>query len=446
MDKMKVMLSSLGCDKNLVDSEMMLGILLDNGFEYTGDENEADIIVVNTCSFILDSKQESIDTLIEYGQLKKTGKLKLLVCAGCLAQRYPGDIKKELPEVDIIIGTTAFDKIAEAVNSYFDNKEKECILRIDDIDKKLIYGKRRELSAGSFYAYLKIAEGCDKKCTYCAIPGIRGSYRSVPMDVLINEAESLAGQGVKELILVAQETTVYGTDIYGKKMLHELLKKLCIIDGIEWIRVMYCYPEEIYDELIDTIASEKKICHYLDIPIQHSDDRILQKMGRRTNEKYLRELITKLRDRIPDIAVRTTVITGFPGETDEEAENLVSFVKDMRFERLGAFTYSPEDGTIAADMDGQVDEDIKAARKEKIMLLQQEIAFEKAESLIGKTLPVIIEGRLDDGALVGRTYMDAPDVDGYVFIDSDLDLESGKVMDVRITGSNEYDLIGEFLQ
>ena len=440
MNKMKVMLTSLGCDKNLVDSEMMLGILSENGFELTSDENEADVIVVNTCAFILDSKQESIDTLIEYGELKKTGNLKILVCAGCLAERYHDEILKELPEVDIIIGTTAFDRIAEAVKAYKDKS----LTYLDDTERKLVYGKKRILAEGGYTAYLKIAEGCDKKCTYCAIPGIRGSYRSVPMEALINEANQLASDGVKELVVVAQETTVYGLDIYGEKRLHILLRELCKIDGIEWIRILYCYPEEIYDQLIETIASEKKICHYLDIPIQHSDDTILQRMGRRTNNEYLRNLIGKLRKAVPDIVLRTTLITGFPGETEENFENLKSFVKEMRFDRLGAFAYSAEEGTVAAGMDGQIPDDIKEHRRDEIMLIQQEIAFEKADEKVGMTVPVIIEGRLDDGALVGRTYMDAPDVDGYVFIDSDKDLMSGTIMNVRITGSNEYDLIGEF--
>jgi len=440
MDKMKVMLTSLGCDKNLVDSEMMLGILSENGFELTSDEKKADVIVVNTCAFILDSKQESIDTLIEYGELKKTGNLKILVCAGCLAERYHDEILKELPEVDIIIGTTAFDRIAEAVRAFKD----KALTYLDDTEHKLVYGKKRVLAEGGYTAYLKIAEGCDKKCTYCAIPGIRGSYRSVPMEALVKEARQLASDGVKELVVVAQETTVYGLDIYGEKRLHSLLRELCKIDGISWIRILYCYPEEIYDELIETIAEEPKICHYLDIPIQHSDDTILQRMGRRTNNEYLRNLAWKLRKAIPDIALRTTLITGFPGETEDNFENLKAFVKEMRFDRLGVFAYSAEEGTVAAGMDGQIPDDIKEKRRDEIMLIQQEIAFEKADEKVGMIVPVIIEGRLDDGALVGRTYMDAPDVDGYVFIDSDKDLMSGTIMNVRITGSNEYDLIGEF--
>ncbi len=439
---MKLMLISLGCDKNLVDSEYMLGIMTRNGYEITDDENEAEIIIINTCSFIGDSKQESINQIISYGELKKTGKLKCLVCAGCLAQRYKDEIESELPEVDVIVGTTAFDKIADAVSSYLNGKKA---VFVEDKDR-LVYGEKRIVSTGGHYAYLKIAEGCDKKCTYCAIPGIRGSFRSVPMDVLIKEANELAEIGVKEIIIVAQETTVYGVDIYGKKSLHLLLNNLCEIEGIEWIRLLYCYPEEIYDELIETIKVQPKICHYLDIPIQHADDYILQRMGRRTNKDYLEKLIEKLRKEIPDICIRTTLIVGFPGETEQCFENLMGFVSDMEFDRLGVFAYSPEEGTIAFDMSDRIDDEIKEYRREECMLLQQEIAFDKARSRKGNVLKVMIEGRLDDGVLVARSYMDAPDVDGYVFIDCDYDLPSGTFVNVKITGSNEYDLIGEIVE
>lgn len=435
---MKVLLTSLGCDKNLVESEMMLGILSSHGYELTDDEYSAEIIIVNTCSFILDAKQESIDTLIEYGRLKEEGKLKLLVCAGCLAQRYPEDIKKELPEVDIIVGTTAFDKIVEAI----ENHESVTNEYIEDVNRS-VYSKERIVSTGGHYAHLKIAEGCDKRCTYCAIPGFRGSYRSVPLEILVNEAKDLAEKGVKELIIVAQEITVYGKDLYGEKKLHELLKKLCEIDGIEWIRLLYCYPEEIYDELIFVMKNEPKICHYLDMPIQHADDYILKRMGRRTDRAYLENIINKLRQEIPDIALRTTLITGFPGETEEMFNNLLSFVKKMRFDRLGVFTYSAEEGTPAADFPDQVPEDISTNRKNACMELQQQIAFEKAASMEGRIIKCMVEGKVDDGALVMRTYMDAPDVDGYVFVDTDLDLDSGRFVNVRIIGSNEYDLIGE---
>ena len=440
---MYVMLSSLGCDKNLVESEMMLGLMADAGYQLTDDEMQAEIIIVNTCSFIADAKQESIDTLIEYGELKKTGNLKVLVCAGCLGQRYTEDVKNELPEVDIIIGTTAFDKIDQAIKEFLSNNKAAAY--IDDVQKKLVYGKRRILSTGGHYAHLKIAEGCDKHCTYCAIPIFRGNFRSVPMEAVLEEARTLADGGVKELILVAQEITVYGTDIYGEKRLHELLSELCKIEGIEWIRLLYCYPEEIYDELIATMKREPKICHYFDMPIQHADDYILQRMGRRTDKKYLEELIGKLRREIPDICLRTTLITGFPGETEKHFQSMVDFVRDMRFDRLGVFTYSEEEDTVAAGMPDQVDEDVKAKRRDIIMELQQEIAFEKASEKIGRKVRCMIEGRIEEGALVARSYMDAPDVDGYVFIDTDRDLESGRMVDVLITDSNEYDLIGELV-
>lgn len=444
MVDMYVMLTSLGCDKNLVESEMMLGLMADAGYTLTDDEMQAEIIIVNTCSFIADAKEESIETLIEYGRLKEEGNLKVLVCAGCLAQRYSDDILKELPEIDVVIGTTAFDQIDQAIKAFIANDSKKQTV-LDDVDHKLVYGKRRILSTGGHYAHLKIAEGCDKRCTYCAIPLFRGSFRSVPMEALIKEATALAEGGVKELIIVAQETTVYGTDIYGKKSLHILLKELCKIEGIEWIRLLYCYPEEIYDELIETIKNEPKICHYLDIPIQHADDYILQRMGRRTDKKYLEGMIEKLRSNIPDICIRTTLITGFPGETKEHFESMVDFVERMRFDRLGVFTYSPEEDTIAASMDDQIDEEVKADRRDTIMEIQQTIAFEKAEEKVGQVVRCMIEGRIEEGALVARSYMDAPDVDGYVFIDTDRDIESGRMVDVRITSSNEYDLIGEIV-
>ena len=441
---MKVMMIQLGCDKNLVDSEMMLGVLADNGFELTDDEETAEVIVVNTCSFILDSKQESIDTIIEMGRLKQNGQLKCLVCAGCLAQRYADEIKNELPEVDVLVGTTAFDKIAEAINAYFDKKNEntdEIVKFIEDKDR-LVSGLRRVVSTGGHYAYLKISEGCDKKCTYCAIPSMRGKYRSVPMETLIDEARSLAERGVVELILVAQETTVYGEDIYGEKSLHKLLKELCKIEDLKWIRLLYCYPEEIYDELIYTIKTEEKICKYLDIPIQHADDYILQRMGRRTDRRYIENLVEKLRTEIPEICLRTTLIVGFPGEEDEHFENLKDFIKKMRFDRLGVFAYSPEDGTVAEKMPKQVDDAVKEKRRDECMIIQQQIAFEKAKEHIGRVLPVMVEGRIPEGALVARTYMDAPDVDGYVFIDTDAELPCGTFVNVEIFESNEYDLIG----
>lgn len=438
---MNVLLVSLGCDKNLVDSEMMLGMLADAGYGITDDESEADIVIVNSCCFIMDAKQESIDTLIEMGTLKERGRCKALIVTGCLAQRYAKEIHEEIPEVDAIVGTTGAEQLIAVIENVLAGKSEDAVL---DADSALLYGKRRILTNGGYYAYLKIAEGCDKHCTYCVIPKIRGRYRSVPMEALLAETEDLAAQGVKELILVAQETTVYGIDLYGKKSLPQLLKKLCGVEGIEWIRLMYCYPEEIDDELIRTMKEEKKICHYLDLPIQHADDTILRKMGRRTDRDSLRKTIGKLRDEIPDICLRTTLITGFPGETKEMFETLASFVDEMEFDRLGVFTYSPEEDTPAAEMPDQVAEEEKEFRRNEIMLLQQEIAFEKAEAMIGRVLPVMVEGRLvKEGVVVARTYMDAPDIDGNVFIETDRDFYSGAVVMVRITGSNEYDLIGE---
>lgn len=442
MDSLKILFASLGCDKNSVDTEMMLGIATECGYEITSDENEADIVVVNTCCFILDAKEESINTLIEFGELKKNGKLKVLIATGCLAQRYAKEIHEEIPEVDSLLGTSSFDQLDTAIKSVLSKKSIDIF---DDIDTTLVYGKKRVTTNGGFYAYLKIAEGCDKRCTYCVIPSIRGKYRSVPMEALVKEAKELADKGVKELILVAQETTVYGLDIYGKKSLHTLIRELAKIDDIKWIRLLYCYPEEIDDNLIAVMRDEPKVCHYIDMPIQHADDFILQKMGRRTNRAFLEEIINKLRTNIEDICIRTTLITGFPGETSEMFENLYDFVDAMEFDRLGVFPYSAEEGTLAEKMENQVPEEIKISRRDEIMELQQEIAFAKAESKVGMVMPVMIEGRLvEDNILVARSYMDAPDVDGYIFIDSDKDLESGTVMNVRITGSNEYDLIGEF--
>lgn len=438
---MNVLLVSLGCDKNLVDSEMMLGMLADAGYGITDDESEADIVIVNSCCFIMDAKQESIDTLIEMGALKERGRCKALIVTGCLAQRYAKEIHEEIPEVDAIVGTTGAEQLTAVIENVLAGKSGDAVL---DADSALLYGKRRILTNGGYYAYLKIAEGCDKHCTYCIIPKVRGRYRSVPMEALLAETEDLAAQGVKELILVAQETTVYGIDLYGKKSLPQLLKKLCGVEGIEWIRLMYCYPEEIDDALIRTMKEEKKICHYLDLPIQHADDTILRKMGRRTDRDSLRKTIGKLRDEIPDICLRTTLITGFPGETKEMFETLASFVDEMEFDRLGVFTYSPEEDTPAAEMPDQIAEEEKEFRRNEIMLLQQEIAFEKAEAMVGRVLPVMVEGRLvKEGVVVARTYMDAPDIDGNVFIETDRDLYSGAVVMVRITGSNEYDLIGE---
>ena len=440
---MKIMFISLGCDKNLVDTEEMLGILGAEGYSFTNDETEADIIVINSCCFINDAKEESINTILEMAEYKNSGSLKVLVVTGCLAERYKDEIIKEIPEVDAILGTSSYDKIAEAIKSSLEGQVTKQFLDLTRIPE---ISTNRMVTTGGYYAHLKIAEGCDKYCTYCIIPKIRGKYRSVPMERLIKQAEYLASIGVKELILVAQETTVYGVDLYGKKSLHLLLKELCKISGIKMIRVMYCYPEEIYDEFIETIAEEKKICNYLDMPIQHCSDEILKRMGRRTTKAELIAMVSKLRERIPDIVLRTTLITGFPGETEEHHEEMMQFVDEMEFDRLGVFTYSPEEGTPAASMDNQVDEELKEDWRDDIMELQQEIAFDKSESMIGRELLVMIEGKIaGEPAYVGRTYMDAPGIDGSIFVNTGEELMSGDLVKVKVTGANEYDLIGEIL-
>jgi ribosomal protein S12 methylthiotransferase rimO len=438
---MKIMFISLGCDKNLVDTEMMLGMLAEKGYQFTDDEQEAEIVVVNTCCFIGDAKEESINTLIEIGQLKETANVKMLIAAGCLAQRYRKEIREQIPEVDVIIGTMAIDKIVEAVEEY---QTKQYTTFVEDIDRTPVSGKKRVVTTGGHYAYMKIAEGCDKRCSYCIIPKVRGSYRSIPMETLLKEANTLVEQGVKELILVAQETTLYGTDLYGKKSLPELLRKLSEIRGLYWIRILYCYPEEITEELIDTIAELPKVCHYLDIPIQHASDKILKRMGRRTNQQQLKDKIAMIRSKIPDMCLRTTLITGFPGESQEDHEQSMAFVDEMEFDRLGVFTYSAEEDTPAAGFPDQIEEEVKKDRQADIMELQQEIAFEKAEGMTDQDVLVMIEGKVaDENAYVGRTYKDAPNVDGLVFVNTDRELMTGDFVPVHITGSYEYDLIGE---
>lgn len=437
----KVLFISLGCDKNLADSEEMLGMLVENGYTLTNDETEAEIIVVNTCAFIHDAKEESINSILEMARYKTEGVLKVLLVTGCLAQRYKEEIIKEIPEVDAVLGTTSFGDIIKALDKVF---EGERYLEFKDINALTEISKKRVLTTGGYYGYLKIAEGCDKRCTYCIIPKLRGNYRSIPMEQLISQAEYLAGQGVRELILVAQETTVYGRDIYGKKCLHKLLKELCKIPGIQWIRILYCYPEEIYPELIQTMKEEKKICHYLDLPIQHCSDKILKKMGRRTTKQELIDIVTLLRKEIPDIILRTTLITGFPGETEEDHEELMEFIDTMEFDRLGVFTYSAEEDTPAANMPNQIAEEVKQDRQAELMELQQEISIDKGNDKIGTCVEVMIEGKVaDENAYVGRTYGDAPNVDGYIFINTDTELMSGDFARVHVTGALEYDLIGE---
>ena len=441
---MKIAFISLGCDKNLVDSEVMLGLLNDYGCEITNDETDADVVIVNTCGFIQDAKQESIETILEMAELKKTGHLKALIVSGCLAQRYKSEIIEEIDEVDAIVGTTAYDEIVTVLEAVL-NGEKH-VQTFKDIDVLPAAKTDRIVTTGGYFSYLKIAEGCDKHCTYCIIPKLRGDHRSVPMEDILRDARALAAKGIKEINIVAQETTMYGKDIYGEKVFHKLLQELCKIDGIEWIRILYCYPEEIYDELIETIKTEPKICHYLDIPIQHASDAILKRMGRKTSHKELVDIIGKLRREIPDIALRTTLISGFPGETQEDHEILKNFVKEMRFDRLGVFAYSAEEDTPAATMPDQIDEAVKEARRDELMEIQQEIAFEAAESMVGRHLQVMIEGRIpEDGVYIGRTYKDAPDVDGYVFVNAEEDMMSGDMVPVEITGSSEYDLIGDVI-
>ncbi len=435
----KIMFISLGCDKNTVDTEFMLGLIRERGYSLTNEENEADAIVINSCAFIKDAQQESINAIIEAAEYKKTGKLKRLVVAGCLAQRYAGEIKKEIPEVDAIVGTTAIDKICDALEGKGDF--------VEDTDRLPLPDVNRVVTTGAYYSYLKIAEGCDKHCSYCIIPSLRGRFRSIPMERLVSEAEFLAEGGTKELVLVAQETTVYGTDIYGKKMLPELLKRLCRIEGLSWIRVMYCYPEEITDELIDTLAAEPKLCHYLDLPIQHASDRILKRMGRRTDRAALEAIIAKIRKKIPDVCLRTSLISGFPGETEEDHAELLDFVEKTGFERLGDFTYSKEEGTPAAKFPDQVPQRIKNKRRKDIMTLQQKISLEKGKAKVGSVMDVMVEGKLpEDNIWIGRSYMDAPGVDGYVFLHSDREHMSGDIVKVRITASKEYDLVGDIAE
>ena len=437
---MKILFVSLGCDKNLVDSETMLGILGGRGYTFTDDETEADVIVVNTCCFINDAKEESINTILQMAEYRKTGPCKALIVAGCLAQRYKEEITQEIEEVDAVLGPASYENIAEAIEEALGGQHP---MIMDPLDVPVHTGKRM-LTTGGHYAYLKIAEGCDKHCTYCIIPKVRGAYRSVPMEELIDQARELAEQGVKELILVAQETTLYGVDLYGRKRLHELLRELCRIDGIYWIRIQYCYPEEIYEELIQVMKEEEKICHYLDLPIQHASDDILRRMGRKTTKAQLLAVVDHLREEIPDICLRTTLIAGFPGETQEEHEELMEFIDTCEFDRLGVFTYSPEEDTPAAVMDNQIEEEQKELWRDELMELQQEISMDKAEEMIGRELLCMVEGSVaDENAYVTRTYKDAPNVDGYLFLQTAETLMTGDFVRARVTGAMEYDLIGE---
>lgn len=442
---MKILFVSLGCDKNLVDTENMLGILKNKGFEFTDDEWEADIIAINTCCFIGDAKQESINTILEMAEHKKDARCKVLVVAGCLAHRYQDEIIKGIPEVDAFVGTSSYDKIADMINSVLE--EKGISNFVEDANRMPMVEADRIVTTPGYYEYLKIAEGCDKHCTYCVIPKVRGSFRSFPIEYLVNQTKKLVEGGVKEIILVAQETTLYGVDLYGKKSLPKLLHNLGLIEGLEWIRILYCYPEEINDELIEVIKNEPKVCHYLDMPIQHASDNILKRMGRRTSKQELTDIVAKLRREIPDIALRTTLITGFPGETDVDHEEVMQFIDECEFDRLGVFTYSREEDTVAAQMPDQIDEEIKEKYRDELMQLQQEISADRSAAMIGRIVRVMIEGFIpEDNTYVGRSYKDAPNVDGLVFVECDRELMSGDFIDVKITGSTEYDLIGTIVE
>ena len=442
---MKILFVSLGCDKNLVDTENMIGILKNKGFEFTDDEWEADIIAINTCCFIGDAKQESINTILEMAEHKKDARCKVLVVAGCLAHRYQDEIIKEIPEVDAFVGTSSYDKIADMINSVLE--EKGISNFVEDANRMPMVEADRIVTTPGYYEYLKIAEGCDKHCTYCVIPKVRGNFRSFPIEYLVNQTKKLVEGGVKEIILVAQETTLYGVDLYGKKSLPKLLHELGLIEGLEWIRILYCYPEEINDELIEAIKNEPKVCHYLDMPIQHASDNILKRMGRRTSKQELTDIVAKLRREIPDIALSTTLITGFPGETDKDHEEVMRFIDECEFDRLGVFTYSREEDTVAAQMPDQIDEEIKEKYRDELMQLQQEISADRSAAMIGRIVRVMIEGFIpEDNTYVGRSYKDAPNVDGLVFVECDRELMSGDFIDVKITGSTEYDLIGTIVE
>lgn len=440
---MKILFISLGCDKNLVDTEFMLGLLAKNDYTFTDNEEEADIIIINTCCFINDAKEESIQSTLEMAEYRRRGSCKALILCGCLAQRYRDEIIREIPEVDAVIGTNSTEEIVTAIQEALKGEAYEVYRPLDDLEQHF---NGRILTTGGHYAYLKIAEGCNKHCTYCVIPSIRGNYRSVSMEEIIGQAVELASQGVKELILVAQETTLYGVDLYGEKKLPALLDALNQIKGIYWIRILYCYPEEIDDALIDAIARNEKVCHYLDMPIQHVNNTMLRKMGRKTTKEDITAIIERIRAKIPDIALRTTLICGFPGETEEMHDELMYFINEMEFDRLGAFTYSQEEDTPAAGFDHQIDEEVKLTRQEDVMELQQEIIFDKNETLIGSSLWIMIEGKVaDENTYIGRSYRDAPGVDGYVFVSCDHELMSGDFVQVKIVAAHEYDLIGEIL-
>ncbi len=441
---MKVYFLSLGCDKNTSDSEHMMHGLLDGGFTFTDDEREAEVAVVNSCCFIGDAAEESISEIIRLGKLKTEGKLRALIVTGCLAERYQDEFLKELPEVDGILGISSWDRLPEVVEAALSGKR----MAVFSDKARLVRSTDRVQSSGGHYAYLKIAEGCSRRCAYCVIPKVRGPYRSVPMEDLLLETSKLAAQGVRELILVAQETTLYGVDLYGQKMLPRLLRELSETEGIEWIRLLYCYPEEITDELVEAIRVLPKVVPYIDMPIQHASDRILRRMGRKTSRKEITERIRKIREAVPEITLRTTMLLGFPGETEEDFKELLDFVKEIRFDRLGAFAYSREEGTEAAEMPDQVPEDVKKARVRKLMRLQKRISRARSEEKTGRVLSAIVEGRLteEEDTYAARTEADAPDVDGYIFIHSERELLTGEIVRVRVSQAEDYDLLGELIE
>ena len=442
----KISFVSLGCDKNLIDSEIMLGLIDEEGYEITYDDSEADIIIINSCGFIMDANQEAIDKVLEMADYKKEGKCRALIVTGCMAQRYKDEIFESLPEVDAVVGTGDFENIGAVIKRLLEGEkqvelvtDKEHLLNPDNSYKRII------TTTGGF-SYLKIAEGCDNHCTYCTIPSLRGHYRSRTIESLVKEANILADKGVRELILIAQDTSLYGQDLYGRKALPELLRELSKIEDIKWLRILYCYPENITDELIEEMASNEKVLHYLDMPIQHSENRILKLMGRRSTREGLISIIEKMRSKMPDMCIRTTLITGFPTETEEEFKAQCDFIKEVGFDRLGVFTYSQEEGTPAARMDGQIDEEVKAERKDYILQLQRSISASICEKYVGKTLEVIVEGKIDgeeENIYCGRSYRDCYEIDGFVFFKSDEELLAGDFYNIKITEAGDYDLIGE---
>ncbi|MBC7960292.1 MAG: 30S ribosomal protein S12 methylthiotransferase RimO [Vallitaleaceae bacterium] len=437
---LKIFFISLGCDKNLVDSEVMLGLVNEAGYVITSEEETADVIVVNTCSFIHDAKEESIETILEMAAYKETGNCKALIVVGCLTERYREELLEEMPEVDGILGTTSYDEIVKAIEGAL---SKNKLVSFKDINYSPTTTAKRMTSSTTAYAYLKISEGCNNRCTYCIIPQLRGNHRSRTMESLIEEATELVASGKKELILVAQDTTKYGTDLYKEKKLPELLEKLCLIDGLEWIRLLYCYPEDITQELIEVMAKEDKIVKYIDIPIQHVNDDILHDMARKSNKATIVGVIEGLREQIPNICIRSTLIVGFPGETDAQFEELKQFVENYEIDRLGVFTYSLEEGTIAAKMENQIEEAVKQKRRDALMSVQQGISLDQNLGMIGNDLDVIVEGYIpEDSVYCGRTYKDAPNVDGVIFFSCPFELIVGQIVKVHVEEANEYDLIG----